>query len=289
LSWYREEYQRIKDFGRTKLDAINQLINREELASLDAVGLTTGQLVRHAFARASEGTGPATINNDFVWLRVGFRAHRIGNDSAVDERVVDDAAVLCRKEGLIAKGRQRDRRPTFDEMVRLLEYFSERDGRAQLPMVDIVLFAMTSSRRQDEICRINWSDLDRENSRVLVRDMKHPKQLIDTWTDLPPRAMRMIDGQSEVGERIFPFNGKSVSAAFTRACNFLAIDDLRFHDLRHEATSCLFELGLDIPFAAKVTGHKSWSSLQRYTQIEKRGDKWATLLGFHYGLGVPRF
>jgi len=287
LAWYRDEYQRVKPFGRTKLDAISQLINRDALADLDALSLTSGQLVRHAFARAGEGTGPSTVNNDFVWLRVALRAHRIGNDSAVDERVVDDAALLCRKEKLIAKSNERDRRPSVDEMKKLLSFFGERDGRAELPMVDIVLLAMVSGRRQDEICRIRWADLDSKNSRVLVRDMKHPRQLVDTWVDLPARAMKIIERQDRVDERIFPFVSKSVSAAFTRACKFLVIDDLRFHDLRHEAASCLFELGLDIPFVAKVTGHKSWSSLQRYTQIEQRGDKWATLLGQHYELGEP--
>jgi integrase len=46
--------------------------------------------------------------------------------------------------------------------------------------------------------------------------------------------------------RVFPHNHRSVSAAFTRACNKLKIEDLHFHDLRHEGTSRLFEAGLTI-------------------------------------------
>lgn len=39
------------------------------------------------------------------------------------------------------------------------------------------------------------------------------------------------------------------------------------HDLRHECASWLFEMGWDIPRVSGVTGHKSWSSLQRYTHL----------------------
>jgi integrase len=44
--------------------------------------------------------------------------------------------------------------------------------------------------------------------------------------------------------------------------------DLRFHDLRHEATSRLFEKGLGIMEVASMTGHKSLSMLKRYTHVE---------------------
>lgn len=68
-------------------------------------------------------------------------------------------------------------------------------------------------------------------------------------------------------DRIFPFNSKSVGTAFTRACSKLGILDLCFHDLRHEATSRLFEQGYDIPEVAAVTLHSSWNELKRYTQL----------------------
>ncbi|WP_019866576.1 tyrosine-type recombinase/integrase [Methylovulum miyakonense] len=42
---------------------------------------------------------------------------------------------------------------------------------------------------------------------------------------------------------------------------------MRFHDLRHEATSRLFERGFSIMEVASITGHKSLAMLQRYTHI----------------------
>lgn len=46
-------------------------------------------------------------------------------------------------------------------------------------------------------------------------------------------------------ERVFPHNEKSTG-----------IEELHFHDLRHEATSRLFEAGLSVERVALVTGHK---------------------------------
>ena len=40
-----------------------------------------------------------------------------------------------------------------------------------------------------------------------------------------------------------------------RACKMLGIKDLHFHDLRHEATSRLFERGFSIVQAQQITLH----------------------------------
>ncbi len=55
------------------------------------------------------------------------------------------------------------------------------------------------------------------------------------------------------------------------------LKDLHFHDLRHEATSRLFEKGLGVMEVASMTGHKSLSMLKRYTHIE--AEKLARKLG----------
>jgi hypothetical protein len=52
-----------------------------------------------------------------------------------------------------------------------------------------------------------------------------------------------------------------------RACQVLRIDDLHFHDLRHEGASRLFEAGFRIEHVALVTGHKDWKMLRRYTHV----------------------
>jgi integrase len=42
---------------------------------------------------------------------------------------------------------------------------------------------------------------------------------------------------------------------------------VRFHDLRHEATSRLFEKGLNVIEVAAITGHKTLDMLKRYTHL----------------------
>jgi len=71
-----------------------------------------------------------------------------------------------------------------------------------------------------------------------------------------------------------PYSTDAISAAFTRACKILGIEDLRFHDLRHEGISRLFEMGRTIPQVAAVSGHRSWTSLKRYTHIRQSMDKY---------------
>ena len=56
--------------------------------------------------------------------------------------------------------------------------------------------------------------------------------------------------------------------SFRRQCRDLKIDDLHFHDLRHEGTSRLFEMGFTIEQVALVTGHKDWKMLRRYTHLK---------------------
>lgn len=161
-------------------------------------------------------------------------------------------------------------------LVSVGERFDRRRSNA-VPMGDVVLFAIFSTRRQDEITRLAWVDLDEEHARILVRDMKHPGEKVgnDHWLDLPPEALAVIQRQPREGRVIFPYSTDAITASFTRACKLLGIEDLHFHDLRHDGVSRLFEMGRTIPQVAMVSGHRSWQSLKRYTHIRERGDKYA--------------
>jgi GAF domain-containing protein/integrase len=159
---------------------------------------------------------------------------------------------------------------------RLMKHFGRvRDHRpSSIPMQKIVAFALFSTRRQEEITLLRWDDLDKD--RILVRDMKHPgdKKGNNVYCDLPPEALAIIKSMPRDAERIFPYSTDAISAAFTRACRLLGIEDLRFHDLRHEGISRLFEMGRTIPQVAVVSGHRSWTSLKRYTHIRQSKDKY---------------
>ena len=60
----------------------------------------------------------------------------------------------------------------------------------------------------------------------------------------------------------------TITQAFDRVCKRAGIEDLRFHDLRHEATTRFFELGLSIMEVSSITGHKDLAMLRRYTHLK---------------------
>src|SRR5262249_55949773 len=153
----------------------------------------------------------------------------------VRPEIVQEARSACRELRLIAKARRRDRRPTAEEMRKLDEYFARRDRRSRLPMRDIWHFAIESTRREAEICRLEWADNDDAGRTGLVRDAKHPtdKDGNNRRFKYTAEAWAIVQRQPRVDERIFPYDPKSVCAAFTRACKVLGIVDLRFHDSRH--------------------------------------------------------
>lgn len=66
---------------------------------------------------------------------------------------------------------------------------------------------------------------------------------------------------------VFPIGQMSVIHSFANACSKAGITGLRFHDLRHEATSRLFERGFGIQQVAAITGHKTLQMLKRYTHL----------------------
>ena len=196
----------------------------------------------------------------------------------LNREAIRDAITVCERLGITGKSRKRDRRPTIEELERLLAHFetATKTDRRTMPMHKIVIFALFSTRREGEITRLNWSGLDADHQRIFITDMKHPgaKAGNDVWCDLPEPAFKVAASVPKVDDRIFPYNSDTICRRFTEACKFLQIVDLRFHDLRHEGVSRLFEMGDSIPQVAAVSGHRSWSSLQRYTHIRQSDDKY---------------
>ena len=126
-------------------------------------------------------------------------------------------------------------------MSRLVAHFrAVNASRPRLnPMHKIIVFAMFSTRRLEDITRITWEHFDIEGKRVLVRDMKNPGEKVgnDIWCELPDRAINVIKTMPRKSDRIFPYGTDAITVAFTRACQSLGIVDLHFHDLRHEGVS----------------------------------------------------
>jgi len=260
---------------RSKEHALLRLQDDRDVGKVRVAHFTRERVIEFGRRRAKEGAGPATLSGDLGFIKTVFEhasavyGHKVPTD---DLRL---ARIALLRLGLVGKSVERDRRPTQDELTRLLAFFRFQP-RLTIPMERIVKFAVATAMRQEEITRILCDDFDGEVATVLIRQRKHPRakvtndQVVPLVADTGFDAVALIKEQMErVSPQgaIFPYCSRSIGAAFRRACIELQIVDLHFHDLRHEGISRLFEADWDIPQVASVSGHKDWKMLQRYTHL----------------------
>ena len=213
-----------------------------------------------AWAEAiEEGAGGVTIAADLSFLSSVLKWARHSRRLDIPVRLALEARESLKHMGLTTRSSERSREPTDAELDQLYTYWAQ-NPRQIIDMTIMVKFALATGMRQGEIARIKVEDVNRRFRTVLIRDRKDPKKkhgnnqvvplLGDAWEILEPYLSNRMRGS------IFGVKEASVSAAFTRACKQLGIQDLRFHDLRHKATADFFRNGLEIPHVALMTGHK---------------------------------
>jgi integrase len=269
IRWYINAFSHLTPWGRTKQTTLEYL-ERHGIGKIDVLALNAATLVDHIRARRASGVAASSAGNDLTWIGCVLRAAKdCGECPNVNPSVVDAARVVCTRLRLIGRSNRREIRPTPEQLDLLTEFFQRRDRRSTIPMTDIMWFAIHSSRREAEICQLRWNDNDPQHHTGLVRDAKHPtrKRGNDRCFKYTPEAWEIAGRQPPKSEHIFPYKPQSISSAFTGACKVLGIEDLRFHDLRHEAVSRLFERGYTIPQVAQFTLHESWNELSRYTHL----------------------
>ena len=191
-----------KQIGRTKAQVLRK-IKTFDLADLRCSEITSADLV--SMAQALSVT-PQTRQNYLSHLAAVFAVARPMWGYPLDQQAIKDAFTVARRMGTTTKGRLRDRRPTIEELDRLLDHFGTVQARrpSSIPMQGS--FRSRSSRRAGKrrSSRIKWADY--EGNRVMVRDMKHPgdKAGNDIWCDLPPEASAIIETMPRSDERYSP-------------------------------------------------------------------------------------
>lgn len=262
-----KELERHGPVRRTKIGELHQL-------AAYFVGDRLSDLTSHSFSkfaskRRAEGAGPTTVLHNLTTLRGVLNAAKPLHGLDVDGSMVADAIKALSTVGAVAKSNSRDRRPTADEWAKLMDYFDRMayHPTAEIPMRQVCELAVALPRRLGELTEALWEDHDSTRHLLVLRDTKHPTKVRNEVVPLPVPARRVLASLPVTDSRILPFKPESVSAAFTRACKRCEIDDLHFHDLRHEGISRLFEQGLQIQEVAVISGHLSWQMLKRYTHL----------------------
>lgn len=133
-------------------------------------------------------------------------------------------------------------------------------------ILQATLFALETACRQSEVLRLTWKDVDFNQKTALINNTKNGES---RTIPLSPRALSAITQLPRPikNEAIFKVSANGLSRAFKRICKKRNLDNLKFHDLRHEATSKFFEKGLNPIEAAAITGHKTLQMLKRYTHL----------------------
>jgi integrase len=158
----------------------------------------------------------------------------------------------------------RERRVRQDELLRLI-------AATESPELGVVMeLAVETAMRRGELLSMTWENVNLEGRRVLLPRTKNGEQ---RTVPLSPRAIELLQARYREGSTgpVFTVNGPSVQQALKRAAKRIGSEGLRFHDLRHEATSRLFEKGLNVIEVSRITGHKTLSMLNRYAHLDVHG------------------
>jgi integrase len=247
---YSQERYRANQFKKTKLANMQ----------LDKV---TGEVIaQYRDARLKE-VSANTVRLELAFLSVVFEQCRKEWGLAVANPV--------RQIRMPKPGKQRQRRLESGEEDALLA--ACKASRAYY-LHSFVVLAIETGMRSGELLDITWANVNFEKRTIFLPDTKNGSP---RTVPLSTRALNAIHAlPRSINGRLFSSGYHSIHNAFQLAVtkgqasqpeNVAFLSGLRFHDLRHEAVTRLFEKGLNPIEVGMVSGHKTLSMLQRYTHL----------------------
>lgn len=139
--------------------------------------------------------------------------------------------------------------------------------------------AIETSLRQGTLFKLQWEWVSLEKRLIHIPKIERESgnKGVPATLPLSTRAMAVLNllrdtcgtehPDSAPTGPVLATSANSVTCVWKRAMKKLDISDLRWHDLRHEAVSRLFERGLNPLEAASISGHKTLQMLARYTHL----------------------
>lgn len=158
----------------------------------------------------------------------------------------------------------RDRRLTAREERLILRYCHSHSNPQ---LYSIVVFALETACRQGEILKLQWEHISLKNRIAHLPETKNGSK-----RDIP-LSIKARDALIRLGVQtkgpVFTYRSAGLKSNWRYMLQSIGIEDLHFHDLRHEAVSRLMELGtLDLMEVAAISGHRSLQMLKRYTHLK---------------------
>lgn len=208
--------------------------------------------------RLQKGNKPATINRFIALIKHMFT-------KAADWEMVE--------EGILKKVRKVK---LLEENNRRLRYLSKEECQCLLRecaphLKPIVLTAMNTGMRKEEILSLKWDNVDVKHGFILLDKTKNGERreipINGTLRETLGGIVRRLDSPYVFHE---PNTGKrygTIKTAFNAACRRAGIKDFRFHDLRHTFGSHLVMAGVDLTTAKELLGHKTLAMTLRYAHL----------------------
>jgi integrase len=156
-----------------------------------------------------------------------------------------------------------------DERKRLLKACEESSNQN---LYLIVLLAISTGMRQQEILGMKWQNLDLERQCIFLHDTKNGerRQIPLTgpaYTLLRDRAATTTNKQGLIFQGTEPDTQVNIRTTWLSAIAAANIEDFLFHDLRHTAASYLAMNGATPSELSEILGHKTFQMIKRYTHL----------------------
>lgn len=252
---YKLQFTPRKRAARTELGAFKIMSNH--LGHVTMGSLSTEILISYIDMRLQ------TVKSDTIRREIGVLNQVVKTAMAVwgirlQFNPVDEAKKVLSVTKTLSEGDRRDRRVSHAEMEMILQNCSDS-------IAPIVEFAVETGMRRGELAKAKHSHIVNDGAMLHIPETKTDKP---RTIPLSSRARTILASLPACSEHLFNAKPDSITRGFNRACKRCGINDVRFHDLRHEAASRFFEKGLEIQEVALITGHADWRSLKRYTHIK---------------------
>lgn len=172
--------------------------------------------------------------------------------------------------------RERERRLNPGEFDDISAELARRGNPYALPAFEL---AIETSLRQGMLLALRWDwvDLDARVIRIPSEHRRIANKGVPAALPLSSRAINVLQRMPRaINGKIFDTTQAAIVLIWKKSLKTLAIRGLRWHDLRHEAASRFFELGLHPMQVAAITGHKNLNMLRRYTHL--KGEDLAVML-----------
>lgn len=155
----------------------------------------------------------------------------------------------------------RNRRVSQNEIERLIAELAAIDRH---DVIAVIQFAVETGMRRGEILSLEWRhvDLKRRTAHLPRTKNGHARTV-----PLTNGAIAVLEKQSRKNSLVFAVSSDALKMCWRRIIAKTRIHDLHFHDLRHEAVSRFFEMGLSMPEVALISGHRDPRMLMRYTHL----------------------